>query len=151
MSKDVDLVVCKGVDMALWSIRSVYKVDSLVEEVKGGGVRVTCELPENVVCVWSMFEGVEECVDVLGEKRETGACEFVCKFSCKSGCVGCSVSEVAPVSAESRTTPPIVSAALSVEEELVKLKVCSLTLVMSVEEGASFVVTCGLIKSLCVL
>lgn len=40
------------------------------------------ELPGNAVCVWS--EGVDECVDVLDDRKAAGVCEFAAELSCKS-------------------------------------------------------------------
>lgn len=70
MREDVDLTVdvCEGMGMVLWSMRGMCAADSVVVEGKGDDVWVRCELPENVVCGWSVYEGVDECADVLDDK-----------------------------------------------------------------------------------
>lgn len=72
MGEDADLIVdvCEGVGVILWSMRGV--ADSVVVEVKSRGVLVKC--------VWS--DGVDECEDVLDDRRGTGVGEG--ELSCKS-------------------------------------------------------------------
>lgn len=60
----------------------------MVVEGKGNDVREKCGLPENVACVWGVYEGVDEsvdeCMDAMDDKCGTGVGEFVGEWSCKS-------------------------------------------------------------------
>lgn len=99
-----------------------------------------------------MYDGVDESVDVLDDGRETGVCVSVGALSCKSVGVGCSVYVSPAVPGEFSVTPPTISAALDVKEELVKPKVRPSSLVMSgEEEEIVFAVTSSFMKFLCVL
>lgn len=90
-----------------------------------------CELLENVVCVWSVYEGVDD-------RRGAGVCEFVAKWR------SVSVSVVAEVRSSN------VTAVLSVEEEPEKLEVLSPASVMPDEEEMVLVVVSAFTKFLCV-
>lgn len=91
-----------------------------------------------------MYEGVDDCMDILDDKTGPGVDEFVGILSCKSVEVGrsvnVSVSAVVPVAAEFWTTSPNVSAVLGVEEEAVKVQ--SSLFVMSGEEEILCVAVC---------
>ncbi len=68
--KDVDLIVdvCEGRGVVLWSMAGVCADDSVVVEGRGNDVWVKCELPENVVCACSVYEGVDESAAALDDR-----------------------------------------------------------------------------------
>lgn len=118
--------VCEGVEAVSCSMKAVWTVDSVMEEVE-----VMCE--ESRKSVWSMNGGVEESTGVL-DNRGTGVGECVL--------AGCSVVFVA----ELWTTPPVVRTVVGVEKESEKREVPPSSVV---EERVSMVVY-AFMKSLCV-
>lgn len=62
--------------MVLGSTNAVCGKGSVAAELKGIGVS------GNVVCVWSEYSGVGECMNVLDGKKGTGVGEFAGKDLC---------------------------------------------------------------------
>lgn len=137
--------VCEGIGVVLWLMRSVCAAESVVMEGKDRGACVECELTGNVVCVWRVFEGVDECMDVLEDKTGTGVGEFVGVSSCRSVLVEGRVYVSVSV-----TTSPNVRSSLGVEEKSVKPKVPSSTLGKSGDEERELVAISVFTSFLCV-